>query len=52
VLFIPPNKYNGFQTLTYDAIIMFFSTVTMEEAKDDDFRLPYNHFPIFNKEYR
>lgn len=52
ILFIPPNKYNGFQTLTDDAIIMFFSTVTMEEAKGDDFRLPYDKFQIFNKEYR
>lgn len=52
ILFIPPGKYNGFQTLESDTIIMFFSTTTTEESKDDDFRQPYETFPLFNKQYR
>jgi len=52
VLWIPPGKYNGFQTLEEETIIFFFSTVTMDEAKGDDFRLSYEKFPMFTKEYR
>lgn len=52
VLFIPPGKYNGFQTLEENTIILFFSTATTEESKGDDIRHPYEKFPLFNKEYR
>lgn len=52
ILWIPSGKYNGFQTLEEDTIILFLSTVTMEEAQGDDYRLPYEDFPIFNKVYR
>lgn len=38
LLYIPAGYANGFKTLTDDARLMFFSTTTMEEAKDDDFR--------------
>lgn len=46
ILFIPPENYNGFKTLTDDTQVFFFSTSTLEESKDDDFRLPafrYQH---------
>jgi dTDP-4-dehydrorhamnose 3,5-epimerase-like enzyme len=52
VLYIPPGKYNGAQTLEEGTIIMYFSTVTIEESKEDDIRIPYDDFPIFEKEYR
>lgn len=52
VLFIPPGKYNGFQTIEDGTILIFFSTLTTEESKQDDIRKPYESFPIFNKEYR
>ena len=52
ILWIPQGKYNGFQTLEEDTVILFLSTVTMEEAQGDDFRLPYEDFPIFKREYR
>lgn len=52
ILFIPPGKYNGFQTLEEGTVLMFFSTSTLEESKDDDIRQPYEKFPLFNKEYR
>jgi len=52
VLYIPPGNYNGFQTLEEGTILLFFSTSTTEESKDDDIRLAYERYPIFNKEYR
>jgi dTDP-4-dehydrorhamnose 3,5-epimerase-like enzyme len=52
VLFIPPWKYNGAQTLEEGTIIMYFSTVTIPESREDDIRQPYDKFPIFNKDYR
>jgi len=52
ILWIPQGKYNGFQTLEEDTTILFLSTVTMEEAQGDDYRLPYEEFPIFKREYR
>jgi len=52
ILFIPPGKYNGFQTLEKDTIIIILSTTTIEQSQGDDYRLPYEKFPVFNKEYR
>lgn len=52
ILWIPPGYYNGFKTLTDDAQIIFFSTVTMEEAKDDDFRKPADHWDLLKVEER
>jgi dTDP-4-dehydrorhamnose 3,5-epimerase len=42
ILAIPAGYANGFKTLTNDAQIMFFSTLTLEESQNDDFRFPYN----------
>ena len=52
ILWIPPGKYNGFQTLEENTTILFFSTTTIEESKGDDYRLPYETYPVFVKEYR
>ena len=52
VLYIPPGYANGLKNLTSDAQIMFFSTATLEEAKTDDFRFPYNYWDIWNIDYR
>ncbi|SVC85370.1 uncharacterized protein METZ01_LOCUS338224 [marine metagenome] len=38
VLFIPNGYANGFMTLTEDTKLMFFSTATLEESKEDDIR--------------
>ncbi len=38
VLFIPPGYANGFMSLTADAQLLFFSTLTVEESQDDDIR--------------
>lgn len=52
VLHIPSGYYNGFKTLTDDTKVVFFSTTTLEEAKDDDYRLPADKFDLFNIEER
>lgn len=38
VLYIPAGFANGFMSLTDDARLMFFSTVTLEEGLSDDVR--------------
>lgn len=38
VLYIPPGHGNGFMSLTADTKLMFFSTSTVAESKDDDVR--------------
>lgn len=40
VLYIPAGSYNGCRTLTDDAKVIYFSTATLEESKQDDQRLP------------
>lgn len=52
VLFIPPGNFNGFKTLTVDTKVMFFSTSTLEESKDDDIRLPAKDVKAFEVEER
>lgn len=54
VLFIPPGHYNGFKTLTDDAIIQFFSTSTLEESKKDDHREAWDIFgeDVWKENYR
>ena len=38
VLYLPAGFANGFMSLTDDAALMFFSTATVEESRDDDIR--------------
>ena len=38
VLHIPAGYANGVMTLTADARLVFFSTATLEESRDDDVR--------------
>lgn len=54
VLYIPPGYYNGFKNLEDDTKVIFFSTSTIEEAKDDDIRQRYDNWPwdIWDEEYR
>ena len=47
VLYIPKNYSNGFKALQDDTNIIFFSTSTLEESKDDDIR---HSFDIVGKE--
>lgn len=52
VLWIPPNHANGFMNLEENTIIMFFSTSSLEESKDDDIRFPYDKWNIWEEDYR
>lgn len=38
ILYIPNGYANGFMSLSADCQLMFFSTSSLEESKDDDFR--------------
>ena len=42
VLFIPGGYAHGYKTLTPDTTIQFFSTATLEESRDDDYRFDAN----------
>ena len=44
VIFIPPGYANGFRALEDDTRIIFFSTVTLDEAKGDDYRFPADYW--------
>ena len=52
VLWIPPNHANGFRTLTADTKIIFFSTATVEESKNDDIRFPAFKWDVWGVEER
>lgn len=52
VLYIPPKHYNGFKTLTEDALVIFYSTTTLEESQDDDIREPAEKWNIWKEDYR
>ncbi len=43
ILFVPKGYYNGFVSLTDDNLLLVYSSSTMKESKEDDFRLPYDH---------
>ncbi len=44
VLCIPAGYANGIRALEKGAKVIFFSTASMEETKDDDFRFPYDYW--------
>jgi len=52
VLFIPAGYANGFMSLTEDATLMFFSTSTLEESRDDDVRFDARHWDAWTVEER
>jgi len=44
ILYIPPGYANGFCCLENDTSIMFYSTSTLKESKNDDFRFPHDYW--------
>ncbi|MCK4553850.1 dTDP-4-dehydrorhamnose 3,5-epimerase family protein [Candidatus Parcubacteria bacterium] len=52
ILWIPKNHANGFMTLEEGTIIIFFSSLTIEESKNDDIRFPYDKWNIWDIEYK
>jgi dTDP-4-dehydrorhamnose 3,5-epimerase len=52
VLYIPAGYANGFMSLTGDAMLMFFSTSTLDESKGDDIRFAARYWDIWSVEER
>jgi dTDP-4-dehydrorhamnose 3,5-epimerase-like enzyme len=52
VLFIPPGHANGFMSLTDDSRLLFFSTSTVEETRDDDVRYDARYWDAWTVEER
>lgn len=48
VLFIPTGYANGFKSLTEDTLVVYFSTATIDESKDDDWRYPAHYWDIWD----
>ncbi len=48
VLHVPAGYVNGFMSLTENAVLMVFSTLTLEESKQDDVRYDSRHWDIWN----
>jgi dTDP-4-dehydrorhamnose 3,5-epimerase-like enzyme len=52
VLFIPEGYANGFMSLTDDARLIFFSTSSLDESRNDDIRYDARHWDIWTVEER
>lgn len=52
VLQIPPGYANGFMTLEPDTIVCFYSSSTLEESANDDFRFDAHLWNPWNIEER
>jgi dTDP-4-dehydrorhamnose 3,5-epimerase-like enzyme len=52
VLFIPAGYANGFMSLAEDTRLVFFSTSTVDESKNDDVRYDARHWDIWTIEER
>ncbi|MEM4605434.1 MAG: WxcM-like domain-containing protein [Candidatus Pacearchaeota archaeon] len=44
IIICPPGWFNGFINRTEENGLIVFSSSTMEESKEDDFRIPFNKF--------
>ena len=51
-LFIPKGFANGFKSLTDDSKLLIFSSSTLDESKQDDFRFEWNYWDCWKEEYR
>lgn len=48
ILYIPQGYANGFMSLTADLKLIFFSTSSLEESANDDFRYDSRYWDIWN----
>lgn len=44
VLFIPAGYANGFRALESGTKVIFFSTLSLDQSRRDDYRFPYNYW--------
>ena len=52
VLYIPAGYANGAMTLTDDAVLVYFSTATLEQSAGDDVRYDARHWDVWQIEER
>ena len=52
IVHIPAGYANGFKTLAQDTKLIIFSTSTLEESKNDDFRYDSRHWNPWDIEER
>ena len=52
LLYIPPGYANGFMNLKENTKIMFMSTSTLEESKNDDYRYEAHYWDTWEVEER
>ena len=52
ILIVPSGYANGFKTLSEDALVLIFSSSTLDESKDDDYRFSYDYCNIWDIEPR
>ncbi len=52
ILCIPPGYANGFMSLTDDSKVVFFSTSSVEESKNDDVRYDSRYWDIWHVQER
>lgn len=43
-ILVPAGYANGFKTLTSDALVLVFSSTSLDESLNDDFRFPYDYW--------
>ena len=48
ILYIPQGYANGFMSLNNDTILIFYSTTSLEESLDDDYRFDSRFWDIWN----
>ena len=52
MLHIPPGCANGFKTLTEDAVLLFFSSMTAVESRMDDYRYDARYWDVWQENER
>jgi dTDP-4-dehydrorhamnose 3,5-epimerase-like enzyme len=54
ILHVPAGYANGFRPLEPKTKILFFSTATLEDSAEDDYRFPYDHWgkDVWDVEFR
>jgi dTDP-4-dehydrorhamnose 3,5-epimerase-like enzyme len=52
IVFVPSGFANGFMSLTEEALLLFFSTSSLEESAGDDVRFPARYWEPWQVEER